>query len=61
MTEQEFLNNLTIIIDSREQNPYSFGDRKIEIAALPVGDYYRRQKNRDMDCEKSEKSEISNS
>jgi len=39
MTEKTFLNNLAFIVDSREQNPYEFPTRKVEVSALPVGDY----------------------
>ena len=39
MTEKEFLENLTLTIDSREQQPYSFTDHKTIIQSLPIGDY----------------------
>lgn len=39
MTEKSFLSNLTFVVDSREQTPYEFPGRKIEVSALPVGDY----------------------
>ena len=39
MKEQEWLENLVFIQDSREQRGFEFAGRKIEIAALPVGDY----------------------
>ena len=39
MTEKEFLENLTILIDSREQAAYSFPGYKSVIRGLPIGDY----------------------
>ena len=39
MTENEFLNNLTLIVDSREQTPYLFSGYKTEISGLSIGDY----------------------
>lgn len=39
MTESEFLYNLIFIQDSREQLPYTFPGRKVEVQALAVGDY----------------------
>lgn len=39
MTEQDFLNNLTFVIDSREQLPYSFNGYKTVVQNLPIADY----------------------
>jgi DNA excision repair protein ERCC-4 len=39
MTERDFLNNLTIIVDSREQAPFSFPGHRTARAALQAGDY----------------------
>ncbi len=39
MTEKEFLKNLVIQIDSREQLPYSFDGYKTVVQKLDVGDY----------------------
>ncbi len=39
MNEKKFLSSLTIVIDSREQNPYSFEGYKTTVQGLPIGDY----------------------
>jgi len=39
MNEKEFLKNLTVVIDSREQQPYSFSEQKTVVQGLSVGDY----------------------
>ena len=39
MKESEFLQNLIFVVDSREQTPYEFLGRRVEVSALPVGDY----------------------
>lgn len=33
------MENLTVVIDSREQNPWTFDDMKTELGTLSVGDY----------------------
>lgn len=39
MTETDFLNNLTITIDSQEQLRYEFKGYKTKVIKLPTGDY----------------------
>ena len=39
MNERAFIENLTIIVDSREQKPYLFDGYKTVTHCLPVGDY----------------------
>tara|TARA_B100000315_G_C14419373_1_gene514813 strand:- start:48 stop:515 length:468 start_codon:yes stop_codon:yes gene_type:complete len=39
MNEKKFLSDLTIVIDSREQRPYSFPGCKTTVQGLPIGDY----------------------
>ena len=39
MNEKEFLSGLVIIVDSREQQPYSFTGHKTIVKGLPTGDY----------------------
>ena len=39
MNEKKFLSDLTIVIDSREQRPYSFEGHNTTVQGLPIGDY----------------------
>jgi ERCC4-type nuclease len=39
MIEKDFLNNLTIVIDSREQKPYTFPGYKTVVQGMSIGDY----------------------
>lgn len=39
MNEDSFLSGLTIIIDSREQRPYTFPGHKTVVQGLPLADY----------------------
>lgn len=50
-TEEEFINNISFVVDTREQMPYQFEGRKSFVHGLPVGDYGLGNKNKNDNVE----------